>query len=120
MGQFYTLREAYDNGLLTVENLQSIADFSNNGTMPADKLSSKIEKAIKQTAAENMCNDKLNPISEAKADGFEMRYYGIYNGSVAVLMSNMYLNYPVEDLDITVEVAGIFHYNDSRTIEIWS
>ena len=43
MGQFYTLREAYDNGLLTVENLQSIADFSNNGTMPADKLSSKIE-----------------------------------------------------------------------------
>lgn len=49
-----------------------------------------------------------------------MRYYGIYNGSVAVLLSNMYLNYPVEDLDITVEVAGIFHYNDSRTIEIWS
>ena len=38
-----------------------------------------------------MCNDKLNPISEAKADGFEMRYYGIYNGSVAVLMSNMLL-----------------------------
>ncbi len=30
MGQFYTLQEAYDNELLTVENLQSIADQLNN------------------------------------------------------------------------------------------
>ena len=30
MGQFYTLQEACDNELLTVENLQSIADQLNN------------------------------------------------------------------------------------------
>lgn len=49
MGQFYTLQEAYDNELLTVENLQSIADQLNNWTLPADDLSSKIDRVIKQT-----------------------------------------------------------------------
>jgi len=47
-----------------------------------------------------------------------MKYYGTYNGNVTVLMSNMYLNYPAEDLDFTVEVAGIsFHYNSLRMIK---
>ena len=49
MGQFYTLQEAYDNELLTVETLQSIADQLNNWTLPADDLSSKIDRVIKQT-----------------------------------------------------------------------
>lgn len=48
-GQFYTLQEAYDNELLTVENLQSIAYQLNNWTLPADDLSSKIDRVIKQT-----------------------------------------------------------------------
>lgn len=121
MGQFYTLQDAYDSGLLTVENLQIIANYLNNGTLPTDNLSSKIETAIKKTAAEKMRNDKLNPISEAKAEGFGVRYYGSYNGNIAVIMDNVYQDYITEDLDITVEVAGIsFHYNSLRMIEIWS
>ncbi len=119
-GQFYTLQEAYNENLLTVEDLQSIANHLNNGTLPADTLGSAIETGIKETAAENMRNDELSPIPEAKADGFTVQYYGTYNGSIAVLLSNAYLNYPAEDLDITIEVAGVsFHYNDPRTIEIW-
>ena len=47
-----------------------------------------------------------------------MKYYFTYNGNVAVLMSNMYLNFPAEDLNISVEVAGIsFHYNSLRMIK---
>lgn len=120
LGIFYSLQDAYDQGLLTIHDLQSIANYLNNGLVNADVLNAEVEKAIKETAAKDMRNDKLNPIHEAMAEGFTVQYYGTYNGGIAVLLSNRYLNYSTEELDITIDVAGVrFKYNDPRTIEFW-
>ena len=51
-GKFYTLQEAYDQGLLTVDDLQSIANYFNNNITPTDTINVAIEKAILETAAE--------------------------------------------------------------------
>ncbi|HIU21834.1 MAG TPA: hypothetical protein IAD51_06385, partial [Candidatus Limadaptatus stercorigallinarum] len=59
-GEFYTLQEAYDAGLLTTDDLKSIACYLNgdentDGFIPAPKvpaeLSSETEQAIKETRA---------------------------------------------------------------------
>ena len=59
-GEFYTLQEAYDAGLLTTNDLKSIAcylsgDENTDGFIPAPKvpaeLSSETEQAIKETRA---------------------------------------------------------------------
>ncbi len=120
-GTFYTLQEAYDEGLLTVENLQSIADLHNVGTESADTLSSDIEESIKETAAANMRNDELSSIPEAVADGFLiLRYYGTYNNSVAVIMNNPYIGNPAAIVSELETIAGVsFHYLGYEKIEIW-
>lgn len=121
MGKFYTLQEAYDEGLLTVDDLQSIANHFNNGTLPADTLSSAIEAVIKETAAENMRNDDLSPIAGAKANDFLiLKYFGTYNGSVAVIINDPYHDYPAVELDINETIAGVlFHYTNPNRIVVW-
>lgn len=46
-GNFYTLEEAYNNGLLTKENLEEIAYYVNDQLKYPEELDSKVEKKIK-------------------------------------------------------------------------
>ena len=119
LGNFYTLQEAYDGGMLTVEDLQVIAEYHEKGVSVPEPLSPDIENAIKEVAARNL-REKEN-IEDATADGFWIyRYYGTYNECVAFMIRG-YILYTAEDLDENEIIAGVrFHYNDPNRIMVWS
>lgn len=121
LGMFYTLQEAYDEGLLTVEDLQQIANYHANGTSPTGELSTEITNKIKELAAKNMRESEITPVEDAKAADFSiLRYYGVYNEIVALMINDPYHEYPAEDLDINETIAGVlFHYTNPNRIIVW-
>jgi len=112
MGTFYSLQEAYDEGFLTIEDLQNIAFYHNDDSMPVypETLDADIAEAIKQDFVHNEnCKNKGHDI--------EITYYGTYNDSVAVLVCCQ-LDYDMELYDETIE--GIFfHYGSPNKIQVW-
>lgn len=120
IGKFYTLQEAHDKGLLTIQDLQTIADFLNGGTASPTELSGEIIELIKEAAAIEMSNKET--ALETKAEDFNiLKYYGSYNDSVAIILNDPYHEYPADIVNIWVEVAGVsFHYVGHGTITIWT
>lgn len=127
-GTFYTLEEAYKQGLLTQDDLKSIAHYQNGESAEEDfepmpknpeELSKKTEKAIKETKAYELRNQDTKPIKEAKAKDIIIRkYYGTYNDCVAVMLDDMFGGFI--DIERMVIVAGVsFYYRASYNIMIW-
>lgn len=127
-GTFYTLQEAYDQGLLTQDDLKSIAYYQNEGSddesfTPIPKnpevLSAKTEKAIRETKAYYFRNQSPYPIKEAKSKDIRiLKYYGTYNNLVAVMFDDAYGGH--FDAEVKITIAGVlFHYLNSITIIIW-
>lgn len=130
VGSFYTLQEAYNNGLITREDLMSIAYYHSGRTYneesmsatynPAPKipevLSDETELKIKTTAAEEYKDE--HDIKSAIADGFTItKYYGTYNNCTAVMVEDVYSG--VVGIVWTESIAGVnFRYN-GRIIKIW-
>ena len=119
VGTFFSLQEAYDDGMITVEDLQSIANHQNNGTAPDNTLSVEVVKAIKETAVFSLRNNNPNPYPEAMVDDVTInRYYGTYNNCVVVMINDVYSEYSANLKD--VDVAGvIIHYYNGNRIIIW-
>ena len=118
IGTYCGMQEAYDNGWITVEDLQSIANHQNNGTDPNDTLSAEVEKAIKKTVAKDLRSFPYPILIATVKDVTIDRYYGTYNNCVAVMISNAYTEYPQALWDDVI--AGvIFHYYDGNVIVIW-
>lgn len=80
-GTFYSLQEAYDNGLLTVDNLKVVANYNNNpdfktlGSFPE-------ENDVLETLAYINQINRLTPI-DFKAYKIS-KYLGNYNDSIVV------------------------------------
>ena len=126
---FYTLSEAYKKGLLTREQVMSIAYYHNGGIRDNEKimgedyvplpktpeeLSAETELALCQAYLEFCQQTENSSVSEYRL----AQYCGTYNGCAAVMMV------PVSggffDMMSTEEVAGItIVYNNSNTIQIW-
>ena len=116
-GQYYKLSKAYDNGWLSVDDLESIAcryyDFYNFEENPysgkftlTEELTAKKEAELKQAYLEQI--DKL-----PEGDREQVRiacYFGTYNGNVVVSISSVYFN-----CDIKVEeefyIGGVLFKN---------
>lgn len=122
MGEFYSLQTAYDEGWLTIEDLQTIAFYHNDSKTSYPKtLSEEIARKIKEVAARNMREDVLHPVKGAKAADFSnIRYYGTYDACVVIMIKDPYHEYPAEDLDIDETIANVtFHYTDPNRIIVW-
>jgi len=96
-GTFYDLQKAYDDGLLTVEDLESIASY--NASKSSKTLNTDIEMDIKESYAyvlrtqTNLDGTLMFP--DAIADEVKIKgYYGTYNGNVAVKIIDSYTEYP--------------------------
>ncbi|MGN0823837.1 MAG: hypothetical protein ACI4MB_02070 [Candidatus Coproplasma sp.] len=118
-GQFYSLEKSYENGLITVEQLQEIADYHNDGKESPTPLDDKIANAIKETAAAD--TRKYEKLVEVKASEFKiLRYYGNYNNCYVVMICNPYINYPEVIVDEWVDVGGAqFHITTHESIQVW-
>ena len=111
-GTFYTLQEAYDNGWLTQENLQTIANYHHDNSISyPESLSDNIAKSIKRSWAKKLKDD--NPetdITEEKVN--IVNYYGTYNECVAVIVDRSDVDYPAVYAPVTIEIGGVsFTYN---------
>lgn len=131
-GALYTVKEAYENGWLTKDDLMSIAYYHNNGRWhneeimdetyePIPKtpevLSKKTESKIKNAAAAEY-REKYDD-EEAVAKGFTITEYdGTYGDCVAIMMRDVYSG--EAGIVWTDTVAGVnFSYGGGRTIIIW-
>lgn len=125
VGEFYNLQEAFENGLLIKDDLESIANYNNDYSMSAniDPLSPKIEKGIKETKAYDLRNetyfDGTLILPEAKAGNITIyRYYGEYNGCYAIMIYASYYDYTEAEWTETVDGVD-FNYSNGNRIYIW-
>ena len=106
-GEFYSLEEAYENGWLDIEDVKDIyyyhgepflyaggknppkPDFEPRPKTP-EILSAKIEKAIKQTWLDEWIESDEWYIENGKLSAVHIKYYGTYNGYVAIMMHDDY------------------------------
>ncbi len=129
-GMLYTLKEAYEFGYLTMEELKSIAYYNNGGRWhneeimsesytPLPKtpevLSAETELKIKMTAAKGYREDG---VKQAEAKGFRIvKYCGIYSGCISVLIFDDYSgSCDAEWVESVSEVNFCFN---QRGIQIW-
>ena len=133
MGSFYSLQDAYDAGMLTVEDLRSIAYYQNRGSddesfVPKPKspvtLSVETESAIKKSAVASYSSQK-NDNGESMypnvttSDFTIIKYCGTYNGSIAIMLSELFDGYTPAVM-ARVVVAGVtFVYSSGNRIIIW-
>lgn len=115
-GKFYSLEKAYDNGWLSMGDLESIAyyynDYSNRTDGPDKKLSSEEEEEIKRAFLNQIAEDPFGEKDEVKINF----YYGTFNGNivVAVRYSLMCIDPVTKD---EVYIGGVLfkNYWDAQT-----
>lgn len=131
-GEFYSLQGAYEAGILTHDELMSIAYYHNGGTrgneaimgedyvpIPKDpqELSEETSWKICETAAYNYRQEYEN--TEASADDFKIiRYHGTYGDCVAIMMTDKFGDYDTALWTVVVADISIF-YNNGNRITIW-
>jgi len=141
-GTFYSLQGAYEQGLLTQEDLRSIsyyysehfakndhshtpdceyfgsAKYEEDDYVPISKnpeaLSAKTEKQIKQdlVAAYRAQGDKAK-VSKI----WITHYFGTYNGCIAIMMDDAYSNRP-DDSHGCVDICGVM-FHSYYYLSIW-
>ena len=123
-GTIYSLREAYEDGLLTEGDLMSIAYYSNNGVPYPEELDDRIDQSIRETVAYKYRSDREHPNPDATVDALSIsQYYGEYHGYYAVLLDYdraVFGQVPEVVVDIWFEIGGVlFHQRSHDFIEIW-
>ncbi len=131
MGAFYSLQKAYDDGLLTIDDLRSVAYYQSGGdnksdivpiTKSPENLSDEKEQAIMETymvvLRAQTHNDGTPMFPYAKiADITVLGYYGTYNGAIAIKISDSYSGYPAVVKEL--EVAGVIFTYSGAVVTIW-
>lgn len=117
-GEFYTLREAYNYGYLTQNDLKGIAYYVNNGETHSELSEDYIVNSIKESAAKAMREREIQPNADAKAEGFTIvGYYGNYSSYYVVRVSNEYDLFPTDVPNEWEEIGGVdFHITTYDTI----
>lgn len=118
---FYTLQEAYTNSLLSIEDLEKIASYHNNGQQAKEKINNDIANEIKIRAAHIAQNEEAYADLNITAEDFAItKYYGAYDDCVVFMIKNLCFESPAEDLDITDVIAGVeFYYSSTDRIMVW-
>ena len=136
---FYTLQEAYDEGLLSVEDLKSIAYYHHNGRQPIfDEVNGWIYVGVEEGFVPTPKQpEKLNKQSENKmlktwvtdynskhtesikiSNLFVERYYGTYNDCFAVIFDEK--DSYTSGISEFGEIANVsFVQNSNNPIQIW-
>ena len=124
LGVFYTLQEAYDNGYITVADLQMIAQEIR---CDIDVLPPKIINSVKNLFCNELRlskdqNDKLLHPNANVNDITEncIRFYGEYSGVYCFKLWNPYAQYPNGVPDgVGKTIGGVFIRYDLEEFVIW-
>lgn len=135
MGEFCSLQKAYDDGLISLEDLKNVAYERNGGKThneqimadftPAEKavLSGETKIAIKESRAKNLRETKRPDgrplVADAVAEKVTISaYYGTYNGAVAVMIEDEYTSFDAAMWLVEIEGVKII-YNSGNRITVW-
>ena len=106
----FTMEEAYEKGIITKENLQSIADLYNSYTsLPLSELDADVVKRIKITNLYKI-NEAIATIDDVRLE----RFYGVFGGDqsvYAVCTSYRYGGYLDDMMDLDID--GVIFYGYS-------
>ena len=130
-GTFYSLTEAYEEGLITYEDLLSIAYYKNGGTrrnedlmgedyepIPQEPLDKKIEKKIKKTEAYYL--RKYSNINEATADGITVkRFFGKYQNCYIIQVENSFTYSLAYVIDYWGIIGGVHFHETYTPLKVW-
>ena len=118
-GKFYKLEDAYNEGIITRDDLLTLAYINNNGNeynenninddfnpkeINENDLTSGILHKIKSTASE----------SKEEYDSYNVTFYGKYNGAYAIKLNSTLFNIPA--VETSYYIDGI--YFSFPTLEI--
>ena len=111
VGQFFSLQEAYNNKILTVNEIKKIAACN----FEVEELESKIQYAIKKLYLESLKdsdypNKKIEDISI-------LHYYGQYGNCYVVQIIDAYADFPAVESECVV--AGIVVKYSGPHIIVW-
>ena len=111
VGEFFSLQEAYNNKILTVNEIKKIAACN----FEVEELESKIQYAIKKLYLESLKdsdypNKKIEDISI-------LHYYGQYGNCYVVQIIDAYADFPAVELECVV--AGIVVKYSGPPIIVW-
>lgn len=108
---FYSLQESFENGFLTHEDLQQIANLNNNGPFNPVEINQDIAILIMK----DFC--KMHNV-EYEENGGSVRCFGEYNGYYAVMVDGCGFEY-LTVMDSEVAGGNTFIYGSSQHILIW-
>lgn len=116
-GEFYSLKEAYEQKLLTKADLDEIAELYNNNAQQTESLDLDISEKIKF----DYYNSVSSQYAEMKVDDVSIeKFYGVHNGVYAIIIENPFVNYPAVIVDEWEEIGGVqFHHTGFLRIAIW-
>lgn len=130
----FTLKEAYENGVISREALMSIAYYHNGGReyneaimggdyQPIEKdpaeLSEQEKNNIKAVFAQAETENNKGEVT--RADDIKLVcYYGVYDGCYAFIADNTLFAHPAVEVDETDRIGDVnIHYTDFERIMIW-
>lgn len=138
-GEFYTLWQAYEQGLLSIEDIKNVAYYQNTllgidyaleeGLIQEDyvplplnpeKLSYADELTIRESAAYGYRNaaDNAGDKDAAPEDFVIEKYYGTYNGCVVIMMHKKDLAFTDALWSETIEDV-VIQYLNGNSICVW-
>ena len=107
-GNFYTLSEAYEKGLLTIEDLQQIAGYRNKGQNSPETLDEQLANEIKEVRARNIREAPDSYFPNITAENIIIaHFYGTYNGNPVMHLSNGLQLVPGVDQNISIDIGGV-------------
>lgn len=129
VGSFYSLDEAYENGLLTGDDLKNIAYYfhSRNGETentdevftPNPKMPESLEQKIQYKIKRTYLNEIINMPNGAFDQVIIYDYFGTYNDSIVVYISDTYYAYDYVT-EAQHEIGDVcFHDYCSAVLRVW-
>jgi len=122
IGTFYFLREAYNEGILTKDDVIKIASYYKWETSieKQDELSLNLLNENAQTVIRNAYKTIILEQPQLSDEYINLyAYYGTYNGAVAIGITDTYCAYDLIIIE-EYEVAGVIFFNYAeRDIRIW-
>lgn len=121
-GEFYSLNDAYENGILTYEDLLSIAYYNNGGisgnegSMSSDFKPKPIDGSLSDKDIRKIKSTKAKTDEEYDAYSIDA-FYGIYHNAVVLKLSNS-----LEDIPAVVSeeyVEGIHFIYPTYSITVF-
>ena len=108
---FYSLKEAYDQQMLSTEDLQTVAEYFNNGLSYPKKLSEQTAQSIQEAWAKKLREEPDSKATDLTGDDvWILKYYGIYDHCAVIIIDRKDAVYSAQYAPIDVEIGNVvFH-----------